>query len=88
MEELLKIKVNVTDSQCKELILCKNDDINEKVLEFCKNNDINEKLVEPLVNKVNQSLRALELINNMALKKNEFLILDKAKNIYDNNENL
>ncbi len=85
MEEWLKIKANVNESQSKELVLCKNDDINEKVLEFCKNNDINEKLVEPLVNKVNQSIRVLELINNMALNKNDFLILDKANNIYDNN---
>jgi hypothetical protein len=86
-EEVLKIKINVSDSQSKELILCKNDDVNEKVLEFCKDNNISENLVKPLVNKVNQSLNTLELINNMALNKNDFEILDKAKNISDNDKN-
>ena len=86
-EEVLKIRVNVSDNQCKELILCKNDDVNEKVLEFCKGNNISENLVKPLINKVNQSLNTLEIINNMALNKNDFLILDKAKNISDNDKN-
>ena len=86
-EEILKIKINVKDNQCKEFILCKNDDINEKVLEFCKDNNISENLVKPLVNKVNQSLNTLEIINNMALNKNDFIILDKAKNISDNDKN-
>ena len=88
MEEWLKIKVNVNESQSKELVLCKNDDINEKVVEFCKDNNINEKLVEPLVNKINQSLNTLEIINNnMALNKNDFLVLDKVKNMSDMLEN-
>ena len=86
-EEILKIRVNVSDSQSKELILCKNDDINEKVLEFCKDNNISENLVKPLINKVNQSLNTLEIINNMALNKNDCIILDKAKNISDNDKN-
>lgn len=88
-EEILKIKINVRDNQCKELVLCKGDNINEKVVEFCKDNCINEKLVEPLCNKVNQSLSTLEIINNsnLALNKNDFLILNKVKNITGNNEN-
>jgi hypothetical protein len=87
-EEILKIRVNVSDTQCKELVLCKNDDISEKVKEFCKDNGINDKLVEPLINKVNQSLFTLEIINNnMVLNKNNYLILDKIKNFMDNNNN-
>ena len=88
-EEILKIKINISDNQCKELVLCKDDNINEKVVEFCKNNGINEKMVEPLCNKVNQSLSTLEIINNnnLSLYKNDFLILKKVKNISDNNEN-
>ena len=86
-EEILKIRVNLSDNQCKELILCKNDDVNEKVLKFCKDYNISENLVKPLVNKVNQSLNALEIISNMALNKNDFIILDKAKNISDNDKN-
>ena len=88
MEELLKIRLNVGDNQCKELILCKNDDIKQKILEFCKDNNINKKLVEPLINKVNQSLNTLEIINNnMTLNKNDFLVLDKVKNMSDMIEN-
>ena len=86
LEEVLKIRVNVSDNQCKELVIFKNDDINEKVLEFCKENNINKKLVEPLVNKVIQSLGTLELINNMNLNKKDFLILDKVKNGNDINK--
>ena len=81
-EEVLKIRVNISENQCKELILFKNDDINEKVLDFCKNNTISENFIEPLVNKINQSLKTLEVIKtNMTLDKNEFLILDKVRNI-------
>jgi len=88
-EEILKIKINISDDQCKEFILCKDDDILEKVVEFCKDNCINEKLVQPLYNKVNQSLITLEIINNnnLPLNKNDFLILNKVKNISGNNEN-
>ena len=86
-EEVLKIRVNVSDNQYKELVLCKNDDIREKVIEFCKDNNIDDKLVEPLINKVNQSLNTLGIINSMILNKNGFLILDKIKNISDDIEN-
>ena len=84
-EEVLKIRVNVSDNQCKELVICKDDDINEKIIDFCKDNNISEKLVEPLYNKVDQSLKTLEIINNMSLNKNDYLILDKIRNIADNN---
>jgi hypothetical protein len=87
LEELLRIRINVGDGQSEELILYKKDDIYEKVVEFCKNNSISEKLVEPLINKVNQSLDTLEIINNMNLKKNDYLILDRVKNISDGNKN-
>ena len=85
---MLRIRVNVSDNQCKELVLCKNDDIRETIVEFCKVNNIGDKLVEPLINKVNQSLSTLEIINNsMLLNKNDYLILDKDKNINDSIEN-
>ena len=87
LEELLKIRINVGDGQSEEFVLYKNDNISEKVEEFCKINNISEKLVEPLINKVNQSLDTLETINNMHLKKNDFLILDRVKNISDGNKN-
>ena len=87
-EEILKIRVNVSDTESKELVICKNEDINERVKEFCKGNGINKKLVEPLINKVNQSLNTLEIINNnMMLNKNDYLILDKIKNFKDIAEN-
>ena len=84
-EELLKIRVNISDTQCKELVICKNDDISEKVKEFCNINGISEKLVDSLINKVNQSLNTLETINNMILDNKEFLILDKIKTSRENN---
>ena len=88
-EELLKIRVNVSDTQCKELVICQNDDINERVEKFCNDNGINKEIVEPLINKINQSLIILETINNnMVLNKNDYLILNKIKNFRDNiNEN-
>ena len=84
-EELLKIRVNISDTQCKELVICKNDDISEKVKEFCKINSISDKLVESLINKINQSLSTLETINNMILNNNEFLNLVTIKTSRDNN---
>ena len=85
-KEVLKIRVNLSDTQCKELVICTNDDISEKVKEFCYDNSISKKLVEPLINKINQSLNRLESINNMILNNNNYLILDKVKNCRDNNE--
>ena len=86
-EEVLKIMVNIGKKQCK-LVLCKNDDISKKILVFCKTNNISENLLEPLINKINQILNILEVIkNNMTLDKNDFLILDKVKNIRDIIEN-
>ena len=86
LEEILKLKVNISDSEYKELVLYKNDDINERVYEFCNDNNISKKLVEPLIYKVTQSLKALEIISNMSLNKSDFLILDKVKNNFDSNK--
>ena len=87
-KEVLTIRVNISDNQYKELVICTNDDISEKVKDFCNDNGISEKLVEPLINKINQSLNTLEIIyNNMILNNNDYLILDKVTNFRDNNEN-
>jgi hypothetical protein len=80
--ELLRIRINVSEKQYKELVICKNDDVNKKVIEFCKDNFINEKLIEPLVNKVNQGLNTLKLINNnFLLDEKDFIILNKLRNV-------
>ena len=80
--ELLKIRINVSEKQYKELVICKNDDVNKKVIEFCNDNFINEKLIEPLVNKVNQGLNTLKLVNNnFLLNENDFIILNKLRNV-------
>ena len=86
-EEVLKIRVNVNENETKELILYVNDDINEKVEDFCKENSIDEKLVGSLVNKINQSLSTLEVINNMTLNETDYLLLEKIKNKTENDEN-
>ena len=80
--ELLRIRINVSEKQYKELVICKNDDVNKKVIEFCNDNFINEKLIEPLVNKVNQGLNTLKLINNnFLLDEKDFIILNKLRNV-------
>ena len=80
--ELLRIRINVSEKQYKELVICKNDDVNKKVIEFCNDNFINEKLIEPLVNKVNQGLNTLKLVNNnFLLNENDFIILNKLRNV-------
>ena len=80
--ELLRIRINVSEKQYKELVICKNDDVNKKVLEFCKDNFINEKLIEPLLNKVNQGLNTLKIVNNnFLLNENDFIILNKLRNV-------
>ena len=79
--ELLRIRINVNEKQYKELVICKNDDVNKKVVEFCNDNFINEKLIKPLVNKVNQGLNTLKLVNNnFLLNENDFIILNKIRN--------
>ena len=78
-DELLRIRVNVSDNQYKELVICKNDKIYKKVEEFCKVNFINDKLIGPIYNKINQSLNALKMINNIALNLNYILNLYKKR---------
>ena len=80
-DELLKIKINLSDVQSKELVINKNDNVSEKIEEFCKENFINEKLIVPLCTKVKQSLDAIKVIsnNNFLLNENDYLILNKIK---------
>ena len=86
-DELLRIRVNVSDNQYKELVICKNDKIYKKVEEFCKVNFINDKLIGPIYNKINQSLNALKIINNFALNENDLLFLYKIKSNIGKNKN-
>ena len=82
-DELLRIRVNVSEKQYKELVICKKDDVNKKIVEFCNENFINEKLIKPLLNKVNQSLNTLKTINNnYILNENDSVILNKLKEYY------
>ena len=87
-DEILRIRVNVSEKEYKELIICNNDNVYNKVVEFCNNNSISEKLIDPLYNKINQSLNTLKTINNnLLLNENDFLILNKLRNIIGNNKN-
>ena len=87
-DEILRIRVNVSDKQFKELIICKNDEVYKKVVEFCNDNFNDEKLIMPLYNKVNQSLNTLKIINNnLLLNENDYVILNKLRNIIGNNKN-
>ena len=87
-DEFLRIRVNVSEKEYKELIICNNDNVYNKIVEFCNNNSISEKLIDPLYNKINQSLNTLKTINNnFHLNENDFLILNKLRNIIGNNKN-
>ena len=78
-DELLRIRVNVSDNQYKELVICKIDKVYIKVKEFCNDNGISDKLIDPIYNKINQSLITLKNINNFALNENDYLVLYKIK---------
>ena len=85
-DELLRIRINLSDSQFLELVINNNDNISEKVEEFCKTNFMNDKLFLPLYNKVKQSLEALKIVKNkLSLNENDFLILNKLRGLSDGN---
>ena len=85
-EEILRLKVNVGENESKEMVLYKDDDIKEKVIEFCKENRIDKRMIEPLYKKINHSLDTLNNFNNnFSLNKDEILLLNKLKNLVGNN---
>ena len=86
-DELLRIRVNVSDNQYKELVICKNDIVYKKVKDFCNDNVINDKLIDPIFNKINQSLNTFKIINNFALNEDDLLILYKIKSNIGKNKN-
>ena len=84
-KEILKLKINIKEDKYKELIIYKEDDINQIVQEFCNDNFINEKLIEPLCNKIKQSLSKIEQVtNNARLSRDSVLMLEKAKKYIQN----
>ena len=82
----MRIKLNVGENESKELILYKDEDIKDKVIEFCIENGINKRMIDPLYKKINRSLNTLEnLNNNFSLNKDELLVLNKLKTLVGNN---
>jgi hypothetical protein len=87
-EEIIKMVINLGRSGNKELIIHKNDDIREKVLELCKENKINQRLIEPLYKKINRSLGILRNINDyICSKKNDKLFQNEIKKIVGKKSN-
>ena len=85
-KEMIKLKINLKEDKYEELIIYKEDNIDEKVKEFCNDYSIDEKLVNPLTNKIKQSLKQIELITNNKIKlsRDSVLLLEKAKKIIKN----
>ena len=80
--ELMKIKINLNDNKYKELVIYKDDDINELVNQFCCDNSINEKLNQLLINKIKHSLNKLNIITNyVELNRDGVVMLENAKNL-------
>jgi hypothetical protein len=89
-EEIMRINLNVGENGSKELVIYKDEDVRNKVLEFCNENHINKRLIEPLYKKINRSLDILQHFNNnFSLNKDELMVLNKVKNniVGNNNEN-
>ena len=85
-EEILRLKLNVGENESKELVLYKDEDIKDKLVEFCNENGINKRMIEPLYKKINHSLSTLENFNNnFSLNKDELLVLNKIKTFVGNN---
>ena len=78
--ELIRVKINLKDNKYKELVVYKDDDINDVVNKICNDNFINEKLKQPLINKIKQSLIKLNIVTNyLDLNKDGVVMLEKAK---------
>ena len=80
-KEAMKLKINLKEDKYIQLIIYKEDNIDEVVKEFCNLNNIDKELVNPLINKIKQSLKQIELITNNKIKlsRDSVLLLEKAK---------
>ena len=80
-KEVMKLKINLKEDKYLQLIIYKEDNIDEVVKEFCNLNNIDKELVNPLINKIKQSLKQIELITNNKIKlsRDSVLLLEKAK---------
>ena len=83
-EEIIKLKINVRDG-VKELVICKDEDIDNAINKFCKQNFIDERLIEPLINKIKNSIIKIESIKNLELDKKDISIINKLKYLNQNN---
>ena len=83
--ELLKVKINVNGNQMEELVIYKDEDIYNLIVIFCKKNNIGEKFIMPLYNKIIQSLKKLNYLqNNMELNRNDIMVLNSARKYVEN----
>ena len=83
--ELLKVKINVNGNQMEELVIYKDEDIYNLIVIFCKKNNIGEKFIMPLYNKIIQSLKKLNYLqNNMELDRNDIMVLNSARKYVEN----
>lgn len=61
-EELFRINVKLSEGNVKDIILYKEDNINEIVSKFCKENNIGNEIEKGLVDKIKSSLSIVETV--------------------------
>lgn len=61
-EELVRISVKLSEGNVKDIVLYKEDNINEIVGNFCKENNIREDIEKGLVDKIKRSLIVVETV--------------------------
>ena len=69
-EELFRISVKLSEGNVKDIILYKEDNVNEIVGSFCKENFIKDDIEKVLVNKIKSSLSIVETV----VSKGQYLI--------------
>ena len=84
-KEILKVKINIKDDKYKELIIYKEDNIDDVVNQFCNTNFIDENLIQPLCNKIKRGLGKIDdVTNNIKLSRDSVVLLEKAKKLNQN----
>lgn len=69
--QILKVQITIELNEVRTLVLCKYDNIYERIKEFCELNDLNKCLIIPLLNKIAFSLKGIYNLLNNTMSVNE-----------------